>query len=61
MSLADSCLLCIAGDDDQSIYSRRYANPDWVLAYMGRDDVEADESWCLVDASRISSARPIRL
>ena len=41
--LAGSSALCIAGDDDQSIYSVRYANPDGILAYMDRHDVEAHE------------------
>lgn len=32
--------LCIAGDDDQSIYSVRYANPDGIHAYLDREEVE---------------------
>lgn len=35
--------LCVAGDDDQSIYSVRYANPQGIRAYMARDEVEAHE------------------
>lgn len=42
-TLAGTASLCIAGDDDQSIYSVRYANPDGILAYMGRDEVETHE------------------
>lgn len=32
--------LCIAGDDDQSIYSVRYANPPGIRAFLARDEVE---------------------
>lgn len=32
--------LCIAGDDDQSIYSVRYANPEGIRAFLARGDVE---------------------
>ncbi len=42
-TLAASTSLCIAGDDDQSIYSVRYANPEGILAYMDRPDVETHE------------------
>jgi DNA helicase-2/ATP-dependent DNA helicase PcrA len=38
--LAQKASLCIAGDDDQSIYSVRYANPDGIQAYLAREDVE---------------------
>lgn len=41
--LAESASLCIAGDDDQSIYSVRYANAEGIVAYMGRDEVETYE------------------
>jgi DNA helicase-2/ATP-dependent DNA helicase PcrA len=39
-TLAQNCNLCIAGDEDQSIYSVRYANPDGILTYLARDEVE---------------------
>jgi DNA helicase II / ATP-dependent DNA helicase PcrA len=39
--LSEGRSLCIAGDDDQSIYSVRYANPEGILAFMARSDVEA--------------------
>lgn len=38
--LSEHGSLCIAGDDDQSIYSVRYANPDGIHAFLNRDDVE---------------------
>ncbi len=38
--LAGSGKLCIAGDDDQSIYSVRYANPEGIVAFTQRPDVE---------------------
>jgi len=38
--LAANGSLCIAGDDDQSIYSVRYANPDGILSFLDRDEVE---------------------
>lgn len=42
-TLSEAKSLCIAGDDDQSIYSVRYANPEGILTYMGRSEVEAHE------------------
>lgn len=39
-TLAEGKSLCIAGDDDQSIYSVRYANPEGIRCYMSRPDVE---------------------
>jgi DNA helicase II / ATP-dependent DNA helicase PcrA len=41
--LSLSASLCIAGDDDQSIYSVRYANPEGILEYLARSDVEKHE------------------
>jgi superfamily I DNA/RNA helicase len=40
--LADegSAALCIAGDDDQSIYSFRHANPVGIQQFLDREDVE---------------------
>ncbi|CAN5834119.1 DNA helicase PcrA [soil metagenome] len=38
--LAQYGSLCIAGDDDQSIYSVRYANPEGILTYLACEDVE---------------------
>lgn len=35
-----STALCIAGDDDQSIYSFRHANPVGIQQFLGREDVE---------------------
>jgi DNA helicase II / ATP-dependent DNA helicase PcrA len=38
--LASNATLCVAGDDDQSIYSVRYANPEGILTFVAREDVE---------------------
>jgi superfamily I DNA/RNA helicase len=38
--LAGNGSLCIAGDDDQSIYRVRYANPEGIITYLKRPDVE---------------------
>jgi len=38
--LSTRASLCIAGDDDQSIYSVRYANPTGILTFLSRGDVE---------------------
>lgn len=37
---ASNAGLCIAGDDDQSIYSVRYANPEGILTFLARENVE---------------------
>ena len=39
--LADNGSLCVAGDDDQSIYSMRYANPSGILNFLDRPDTES--------------------
>jgi DNA helicase II / ATP-dependent DNA helicase PcrA len=39
-TLATDAALCVAGDDDQSIYSVRYANPQGIRSFLDRDDVE---------------------
>lgn len=41
--LANGASLCVAGDDDQSIYSVRYANPEGILNFMAREDVDKHE------------------
>lgn len=38
--LSEHGSLCISGDDDQSIYRVRYANPEGIRAFLNRDDVE---------------------
>jgi len=38
--LAEEASLCIAGDDDQSIYEFRYANPEGILLFRDREEVE---------------------
>ena len=40
-TLAERGALCVAGDDDQSIYSVRHANPEGILSFLKRDDVQA--------------------
>lgn len=39
--LAENGSLCVAGDDDQSIYSMRYANPSGILNFLSREDTES--------------------
>ncbi len=39
-TLAQHASLCVAGDDDQSIYRVRYANPEGIRTFLARDDVE---------------------
>lgn len=39
--LAETGNLCVAGDDDQSIYSMRYANPTGILNFLDREDTES--------------------
>lgn len=38
--LSEHGSLCVAGDDDQSIYSVRYANPEGIHAFLSRPEVE---------------------
>jgi superfamily I DNA/RNA helicase len=38
--LAEDSGLCVAGDDDQSIYRFRYANPEGILAFRDRGGVQ---------------------
>ena len=39
--LAGDGNLCVAGDEDQSIYRFRYANPDGILQFVSREEVES--------------------
>lgn len=41
--LSEHSAMCVAGDDDQSIYRFRYANPSGILDYQRRDEVEPYE------------------
>lgn len=43
--LSENGNLCIAGDDDQSIYSVRHANPAGIHAFLARPDVEQHAIW----------------
>jgi DNA helicase-2/ATP-dependent DNA helicase PcrA len=38
--LSEDASLCVVGDDDQSIYSMRYANPVGITDFVARDDVD---------------------
>ena len=40
LAAAGETTLCIAGDDDQSIYSVHYANPSGIRSFLARADVE---------------------
>lgn len=39
--LAEDHSLCVAGDDDQSIYSMRYANPSGILNFIEDEETES--------------------
>jgi superfamily I DNA/RNA helicase len=41
--LAENGSLCVAGDDDQSIYGMRYANPTGILEFIDRSEVTSFE------------------
>jgi superfamily I DNA/RNA helicase len=41
--IAEQGDLCIAGDDDQSIYGFRYANPEGIVGFREREDVDCVE------------------
>ena len=41
--LANDAGLCVAGDDDQSIYGFRFANPEGIVRFRDADGVESIE------------------
>jgi DNA helicase II / ATP-dependent DNA helicase PcrA len=52
----DGVSLCIAGDDDQSIYRMRFANREGILGFVAREDTESYEIWtCLRCPQRVLS------
>lgn len=62
--LADNAEVCVVGDDDQSIYSFKYAHPDgirdWIDARPEADDLALDEcrrcpTWVVEMASHLIS------
>lgn len=43
LSKPENTSICVVGDDDQSIYRFRHANPKGILNFINRDDVEKHE------------------